>query len=309
MLSRARFVMGLVMVCAIATLAVMAGSQAQQSVGFESGASSPGLITSVPRTMSYQGVLKDSNGDPVRNTTLDVTFRIFDAYTGGNQLWTDIVQIETDQRANFTAILSNLNLPFDEDYYLELQIEGDPQPLEPRQKLHMVPYSARTDTSDYAFSSLSGGGWVDDGTVVRLETSTDDVGVGTATPSEKLDVNGNVHITGDLTVDGIINPFPFRIFDSGWFSVAPNSSYTYPHNLGTVKMLITLFGATDMNGADMSTLATPEGNDGQNKMATVGQITTTHFTLRVGIHQLGHIWDSSNWVTATHARIIALALE
>ncbi len=193
MLSRARFVMGLAMVFAIATLVVMSGSQAQLPTGPESGGTTTGLITSVPRTMTYQGILNDSNGDPVRNTTLNVTFRIFDAYTGGNQLWTEVVQIETDQRANFTATLSDLNLPFDEDYYLELQIEGDPQPLEPRQKLHMVPYSARTDTSDYAFSSLSGGGWVDDGAVVRLETSTDNVGIGTTTPDEKLEVDGTIH--------------------------------------------------------------------------------------------------------------------
>lgn len=35
-----------------------------------------------------------------------------------------------------------------------------------------------------------GGGWVDDGTVVRLNTSTDSVGIGTAVPSYKLDVVG-----------------------------------------------------------------------------------------------------------------------
>lgn len=199
MLSRARFVLGRAMVCAIATLVVTSGSQAQHSEGTINGRTTSGLITSVPRTMSYQGVLKDSDGDLVRNTTLNVTFRIFDALTGGNQLpWTEVVQVTTDQRGNFTATLSDLNLPFDEDYYLELQIEGDPLPLEPRQKLHMVPYSARTDTSDFAFSSLGGGGWVDDGAVVRLETSTDNVGIGTASPQGKLDINGPLAVAGNV---------------------------------------------------------------------------------------------------------------
>ncbi len=173
----------------------------------------------------------------------------------------------------------------------------------------LVAVGALIILSDCASGSLSGGGWVDDGTVVRLETQTDFVGIGTTTPTEKLDVVGNAHVTGDLTVDGSINPSPLNVYDSGWFPVSRNSSHTYPHDLGTVKMLITVFGATDMNGANMSTLATPEGNDGQNKTATVGQITATHFTLRVGIHQLAHIWDGSKWVNATHARIIALALE
>ena len=45
-----------------------------------------------------------------------------------------------------------------------------------------------------------GGGWIDDGTVVRLETSTDSVGIGTATPTEKLDVAGNIIVSGKATI-------------------------------------------------------------------------------------------------------------
>lgn len=41
-----------------------------------------------------------------------------------------------------------------------------------------------------------GGGWADDGSAVRLETGTDSVGIGTATPSEKLDVAGTAQVTG-----------------------------------------------------------------------------------------------------------------
>jgi hypothetical protein len=38
------------------------------------------------------------------------------------------------------------------------------------------------------------GGWTDDGTVVRLTTDSDSVGIGTATPTCKLDVLGNINI-------------------------------------------------------------------------------------------------------------------
>lgn len=41
-----------------------------------------------------------------------------------------------------------------------------------------------------------GGGWVDDGIVVRLETVTDSVGIGTTTPSARL------HVAGNLRADG-----------------------------------------------------------------------------------------------------------
>ncbi len=48
-------------------------------------------------------------------------------------------------------------------------------------------------------------GWVDDGAVVRLTTSTDSVGIGTVSPTDKLDVIGNVGITGNLNFSGLIN--------------------------------------------------------------------------------------------------------
>lgn len=55
----------------------------------------------------------------------------------------------------------------------------------------------------------TGGGWVDDGNVLRMETSTDSVGIGTATPTEKLEVIGNIKASGtitagnSITIDGV----------------------------------------------------------------------------------------------------------
>jgi len=51
-----------------------------------------------------------------------------------------------------------------------------------------------TDKRTWVNSGAGGGGggangWTDDGTVVRLETSTDKVGIGTSSPSTKLDVS------------------------------------------------------------------------------------------------------------------------
>ncbi len=48
----------------------------------------------------------------------------------------------------------------------------------------------------------SGGaaGWVDDGTTVRLEDISDSVGIGTSTPAEKLDVDGNLRVSGTAVV-------------------------------------------------------------------------------------------------------------
>jgi hypothetical protein len=297
------------------------------------------LITSVPRTMSYQGILKDSGGDPVTDSTYSVTFRIFNVESGGSSLWDQILPCTTSI-GYFDAVFSNVNLPFDEDYWLELEI--DTEILDPRQKMNMTGYSARSDSTDYAMNSdlldgldsgdfagaihdhdteyvnegqadaissamildgsiqfgdigqngagtgqvmkwngsdwaaaedetgagwnwsdsssygpdsvlfadssnhadfsdstdaitdgavdfadigengaaygqvmkwngsgwvaaidevgAGGGGWIDEGNIVRLETSTDSVGIGTNTPSEKLHLAGNLLVTGKGTI-------------------------------------------------------------------------------------------------------------
>lgn len=51
-----------------------------------------------------------------------------------------------------------------------------------------------------ALSSSSG--WTDDGAIVRLRSGADNVGIGTITPTEKLDINGNLNFTGILKIDG-----------------------------------------------------------------------------------------------------------
>jgi len=44
--------------------------------------------------------------------------------------------------------------------------------------------------------------------------------------------DGDVHITGTLTVTGQISGFPRPNFDSGWVDVAPGAAVTITHNLG-----------------------------------------------------------------------------
>ena len=63
-----------------------------------------------------------------------------------------------------------------------------------------------------------GGGWVDDGTVVRLETSTDFVGIGTASPGVRLDVAGEIQASDNIFFqednDGVIGfNYPDNTFD------------------------------------------------------------------------------------------------
>jgi hypothetical protein len=59
------------------------------------------------------------------------------------------------------------------------------------------------DSDSVGAGSGGGGGWQDDGDIIRLETSTDSVGIGTASPAEKLEVSGNLLTSGTITSGGI----------------------------------------------------------------------------------------------------------
>lgn len=186
MLLRVKFLVGLTLAFLVMALIVSLEANAQHGIDLKGG-SSPGLITSVPRTMTYQGILKDGDGNPILNESKDIIFRIYDDATVGELEWGETIQITTDDGGYFTATLNNLEIPFDEDYWLELEV--DSEILSPRQKLNMVAYAAVSDTADYA-RTAAGGGWVDDGPSVRLETSSDKVGIGTSSPGNKLHVVG-----------------------------------------------------------------------------------------------------------------------
>lgn len=44
-------------------------------------------------------------------------------------------------------------------------------------------------------------------------------------------------------------PSPFSSYDSGWFAVSANSDYSKSHNLGTTKILISLYFSTNADGS------------------------------------------------------------
>ncbi|MCP4579973.1 MAG: hypothetical protein GY839_00030 [candidate division Zixibacteria bacterium] len=161
----------------------------QLAIGGQVNPGESDVVTSVPRTMTYQGILKDGTGEVVSNSSIDITFRIFNAEGGGTELWSDLETVSTDTNGIFTTELTGLDIPFDEDYWLEMEI--DAETLIPRQKINMSAYAATADTSDYAH--LAG--------YAQSSGSVDGASGGT--------INGSVHTTGTLsagnsiTIDGV----------------------------------------------------------------------------------------------------------
>ncbi|MFC1568943.1 tail fiber domain-containing protein [bacterium] len=75
-------------------------------------------------------------------------------------------------------------------------------PADPSNKLYNVSGSIYWDGSALATAG-SAGGWTDDGTVVRLTTGSDKVGIGTATPAEELEIYKDQN---DWTILRLNNP-------------------------------------------------------------------------------------------------------
>jgi hypothetical protein len=133
------------------------------------------VTVAIERTLTYQGILKDNSGDPVVDNSYNLTFRIYENDTGGSAIWTSPAIPTITKDGYFSAILAGISLPFDTTYYLSVQVQGDTEMN--RQIMTMSPYSASSDTANYAFradtatyalSSGGGGGsrWTLAGTVL-----------------------------------------------------------------------------------------------------------------------------------------------
>lgn len=156
-------------------------------------------LAGIPKMINYQGMLIESDGTtPVADGTYNLGFKIYGSESGTDSLWWESHSNVQVTNGLFNVILgsqSALNLLFDADYWLEIIIGTEIMPT--RLRFTSVGYAYRALVADSAaVAGSGGGGWVDDGTVVRLETSTDKVGIGTTQPKVRLDVGDMMRVQG-----------------------------------------------------------------------------------------------------------------
>jgi hypothetical protein len=107
---------------------------------------SPGARADIPRTIAFHGALAAASGEPKPDGTYHVSFRLFDAATGGSPLWSepDLPVVVSGGKGLFAATLGSPtwfgNLPFNKPYFLGVQVQGDPE-MTPRLALASVPYA------------------------------------------------------------------------------------------------------------------------------------------------------------------------
>ena len=116
---------------------------------FTVGAANAQTITAAPNTMNFQGRLAKQNGTPLADGVHTVTFRIYDAQTGGNVKWAEQIGSLNTKNGAFSAVLGKI-FPFNDAIlngavWLEIQIESD-APLIPRQQFQSVAYALKANT-------------------------------------------------------------------------------------------------------------------------------------------------------------------
>ncbi len=159
----------------------------------------------VPNTMNYQGQLF-LNGNPTSGPVA-ITFRMYDAETGGTLLWTETDNV-TVTGGLFSTILGDgtvfpANLFSAQVPWLEMEVSG--QVLAPRTQFQSVPYALN--------ASVPGGElWDTDGT--NVWRTTGGVGINTQTlyANDKLDVNGGAYIANETGIGAVpIGGVPLRV--------------------------------------------------------------------------------------------------
>ena len=104
---------------------------------------------SIPKKISYQGRLLDgATGLPLAGSH-EVTFRIYDAASGGDTLWTEAQTVSADSGGVISALLGSVKLieaDFSGPSWLEVEVDGEI--LLPRREIVSSAYAFRAMNAD-----------------------------------------------------------------------------------------------------------------------------------------------------------------
>lgn len=246
----------------------------------------------IPHLINYQGRLTDANGAPLKENSCKITFRIYNAEKEGTLLWQGTYENVLLTKGIFSILLGDINdtgfdfanLAFDKPYFLEIKVATD-EPMTPRQKITSSGYAVRAERAEEANNADTVG----------------NVGVNvTPTANKILPLDNNAKIP--------LNAVGLKTYDSGWFAIASNHSYVKNHNLGTTKVLVSIYFSTSPDGI---VNCYPSEAMEENTGLGFSVLTTSTITITTGRSfcqsGIGIVWGQGP--ASGYARIIMIALE
>jgi len=127
----------------------------------------------IPKKINYQGRLLDSGTGVPLVGPHTMTFRIYDAVSGGSLLWSETKVEEADSSGVFATVLGNVtsvDIAFEDPCWLEVEVDGEV--LSPRRELVSVPYAFSAQNTGRASDADSLGGHSSGEFVLKGETSS-----------------------------------------------------------------------------------------------------------------------------------------
>jgi len=248
------------------------------------------VYAAVPHLINYQGRLTDSGGVPL-NGTYSLTFRIYDAETAGSLLWEEIQSGAVIQKGIFNILLgsvTNLNLAFDKQYYLEIKVGSEV--MSPRQRITSAGYAIRAEEAEKLGGKQSS----------DYVLATDITSAPTANKAVKLDSNAKLPVAA------------LKVYDSGWFAIANNTAYSKTHNLGTTKVLPIIYVSENSDGSGKCVSAFLSDSYSAAYGVFMTSLSTTAIALRIGAQHIYYGIDATGaaWAPDSgYCRVIMLALE
>ena len=119
--------------------------------GLVGGALVLSALAEVPRVMTFQGKLADTQGRFIEGQRA-LTFRVYDRETGGAVLWQEQHANTTVTKGIFAVplgVYQPLTLPFDTNYWVSVEVGSDGE-MSPRQRLTASAYAFRAAESEHA---------------------------------------------------------------------------------------------------------------------------------------------------------------
>jgi hypothetical protein len=175
------------------------------------------ITLSVPQTFNIHGRL--SNATDAVDGIFEFTFNIYNTYSGGSSLWNSVRNVTVTDGIFYNVILNATGLNFSEQYYLGITIGADSE-MAPRMNLTTDPYAFMAqnvyvggvifdENMDASGYNITADYFIGDGSLLTgidytemwTNTSGDatfmdgNVGIGTTSPSSKLEVNGSINVT------------------------------------------------------------------------------------------------------------------
>ncbi|MDZ4745637.1 MAG: hypothetical protein SGJ05_06500, partial [bacterium] len=114
-------------------------------------------IAQTPRTMTFQGLLTDNLNEALPDGSYTVHFAMYDTEGSVSSLWTETHSVNTSNGV-FDVILGSVNpflLPFDNQYWLEITLDGQPA-FVPRLQMAAVPYAMAANVAGGLAPGASG---------------------------------------------------------------------------------------------------------------------------------------------------------